>query len=212
MTTREEEPRPAPFDLSGGAPCLDFANTLADRPRCTKENLAEYGDLLRWGAEAGLLTPDEEERLRRRAARRPGEARETFRRAIELRETVYRIFSGLAAGRPPVGADLTSLNAALARALPNLRVRGAESGGRWAWAGRPASLDRPLWPVARSAADLLTSPDTRLVRECGSDRCSWLFLDRSRSGRRRWCDMQTCGNRAKARRHYERKKKRKRSS
>jgi predicted RNA-binding Zn ribbon-like protein len=64
-------------------------------------------------------------------------------------------------------------------------------------------LERPLWPILRSAADLLTSPEVHAVKECGSDRCSWLFVDRSRTHRRRWCDMKSCGNRAKARRHYQ---------
>lgn len=64
-----------------------------------------------------------------------------------------------------------------------------------------------LWPVARSAAELLTSPDAQRVRECALRSCSWLFVDRSRNRRRRWCDMKTCGNRAKARRHYRRKQK-----
>jgi len=64
-----------------------------------------------------------------------------------------------------------------------------------------------LAPVIRAAADLLTSPDAGRVRECGSDTCSWLFLDRSKNGTRRWCDMAVCGNRAKARRHYAREKK-----
>jgi predicted RNA-binding Zn ribbon-like protein len=65
-------------------------------------------------------------------------------------------------------------------------------------------LRQVLWPVIRSAADLVTSPDISQIRECGAPDCNWLFLDRSRSGRRRWCDMSTCGNRAKARRYYSR--------
>ncbi|HXO42658.1 MAG TPA: CGNR zinc finger domain-containing protein, partial [Thermoanaerobaculia bacterium] len=55
-----------------------------------------------------------------------------------------------------------------------------------------------------SAAELLTSDKWRRVRECAGSDCTWLFLDRSRNRSRRWCAMQTCGNRAKARRHYRR--------
>ena len=69
------------------------------------------------------------------------------------------------------------------------------------------ALDYPLWPIARSAADLLVSADVALVHECASDVCSWLFVDRSPGRRRRWCDMKVCGNRAKARRFYQRRRK-----
>ena len=67
-------------------------------------------------------------------------------------------------------------------------------------------------PVARSAAELLTSPRATRVHECESDTCTWLFVDRSHARRRRWCDMSSCGNRAKARRHYARTKATTRSS
>jgi len=63
-----------------------------------------------------------------------------------------------------------------------------------------------LWPVARAATALLTSSDLARVRECADDACGWLFLDHSRNGSRRWCDMADCGNRAKARRYRERRK------
>ena len=75
----------------------------------------------------------------------------------------------------------------------------------WAWNDSDAPTS-PLWPVLRSAADLLTSDELRLLRECAAETCTWLFLDRSRNHSRRWCAMQVCGHRAKARRHYRRKR------
>ena len=88
----------------------------------------------------------------------------------------------------------------------HLRIEADPEGFGWTWEAPVDRFDRILWPIARSAAELLTSPDVADLRECASDRCSWLFLDRSRTRRRRWCDMKVCGNRAKARRHYRRKK------
>jgi predicted RNA-binding Zn ribbon-like protein len=61
-----------------------------------------------------------------------------------------------------------------------------------------------LWPIVLAAAELLTSAGRARVRECAAHGCGWLFLDTSRSQRRRWCTMASCGNRAKARRFYER--------
>jgi predicted RNA-binding Zn ribbon-like protein len=59
-----------------------------------------------------------------------------------------------------------------------------------------------LWPVVRDAADLLTSKELNRVGRCADERCGWLFVDTSRNRSRRWCSMESCGNRAKARRHY----------
>ena len=97
-------------------------------------------------------------------------------------------------------------------ALARQRVTLTEDGYRWGWLDDEAALDRMLWPVLRSTADLLTSPDLASVRHCASESCDWLFMDMSRGQRRQWCDMRTCGNRAKARRHYERKKRGERSA
>ena len=63
-----------------------------------------------------------------------------------------------------------------------------------------------LAPVLWSAADLATRADRRRVRRCANDACLWLFIDESKAGTRRWCDMSSCGNRAKSRRHYLRTK------
>jgi len=203
--TVETEPSPA-FEFSGGALCLDFVNTLADRPRCREEKLGDFSDLLRWAEAAEVVNATELASLRRQAAQQPGRASKTFLGAIELRERLFRIFSGLAAGDRPAPGELAALNVALRDALPHLRLGDGGDGVRWHWAGPTTRLDRILWPVTRSAAELLTSADVTLVRECASDRCSWMFVDNSRTRRRRWCDMKTCGNRAKARRHYARRK------
>jgi predicted RNA-binding Zn ribbon-like protein len=77
----------------------------------------------------------------------------------------------------------------------------------WVWVGIEDDLTGFLWPVARAAAELLTSGQVVRLRECAGDPCGWLFLDLSKNGSRRWCDMADCGNRAKARRYRERKKK-----
>ena len=74
----------------------------------------------------------------------------------------------------------------------------------WEWVDMNFYLESVVWPVARAAADLLLSDELAHLRMCASDECAWLFLDRTKNQRRRWCDMKTCGNRVKARRHYER--------
>jgi predicted RNA-binding Zn ribbon-like protein len=190
------------FDLDGGRLCLDFANTLSQR---NGEHLASYAALLAFARQAGLLSQAEADRLLRQAERQPREAEALLRRAHSLRSALYAIFSAVAAGRAPSEADLEVFNAGLATALSHARLAPAEDGFVWEWAGgRAAGLEAPLWEVVRSAADLLTSADVRKVRECGGADCRWLFLDTSKNRSRQWCSMQSCGNREKARRHYER--------
>jgi predicted RNA-binding Zn ribbon-like protein len=208
METRElNKPGPGefPFEITGGALCLDFANTVDNRPqKQPRELLHRFADLLAWSRQAGALAAKQAAHLERVAARHPHAARATLRSARELREALFRIFSAAAAGRPALAVDIALFNAAAASAFRHLRIGRTRRGFAWQWQVDPAALDRMLWPVLRSAADLLTSRDLQRVRECAAHTCGWLFLDRSKNGSRRWCNMQVCGNRAKARRFYKR--------
>ncbi|MHC4430150.1 MAG: CGNR zinc finger domain-containing protein, partial [Planctomycetota bacterium] len=159
-----------------------------------------------WGRQARTLTDREAVQLRRASGRRPERAREVFRRALVLRECLFRVFSAEARGNVPAAGDLAGLNTELSTVLPRLQLVRTGEVYAWSWSGAVDALDRMLWPVLRSAAELLTSDRRDRVRECNSDCCTWLFIDRSPAGRRRWCDMSSCGNRHKARRYYARKK------
>jgi predicted RNA-binding Zn ribbon-like protein len=146
-------------------------------------------------------------RLERDAARNPGEAAATLDQAIAMRETIYRIFAAIANRQSPKKADLGSLNAMLAEAQSRLRVQAAGAGFTWQWAWEPLALDVMLWPIVRSAADLLTSTDLCRVQQCARRQgCGWLFVDASRNQSRRWCSMSMCGSRAKSSRYYQRKR------
>ena len=194
--------------LTPGAPlCLDFVNTVSWRTSGhPQDSLAGYADLVKWGRQSGAITEREARQLIREGASRPKEASAVFARAARVREAIYRIFSAIAADRRPETADLDLLNDALAEALSRLRVEPRAEGFAWSWADAGGALGRVLWPVARSAAELLVSGELSRVRECAGEGCGWLFVDVSRNRLRRWCDMKSCGNRAKARRHYERVK------
>jgi len=192
------------FSFDGGALCLDFCNTWESRSDPSCDLLRAYPELASWAAAGGLITRDGERDLLRRAAGRPAEASSAFEQAIALRESIFRTFSHLAAGADAAEEDIAVLNRALAAATPQLELKPGDRCCSWRWAGPDDALDCMLWPVVRSAAELLTSETVDRVRECASPTCSWLFIDTSRNRRRRWCDMSTCGNRAKARRYYRR--------
>jgi predicted RNA-binding Zn ribbon-like protein len=193
--------------LLGGRLSLDFANTAdwhaSDQP---VEFLTSYSDLVAWSQHVGILTDHQAQRLLKKAARRPEDATAVLERAIALREAIYRIFSAISRGRPPQAADLATFNAELSEALAQSRIVSTAQGFTWDWAGAEGALDQMLWPVVHDAAGLLTSEDLDRVGQCADDRCGWLFLDTSRNRSRRWCSMEDCGNRAKARRHYKRKR------
>ena len=195
------------FNLLGGRLCLDFANTVGNHASAQPyEHLTGYADLTAWAQQAGALGEREKRALARAAARQPAEAEATFERAKALREAIYRIFSAVAHESEPARADLALLNEELAQALAHARVVPAEEGFVYAWDEERDALDRLLWPVARSAAELLVSAELNRVRECSDEICGWLFLDMSKNRSRRWCDMRDCGNQAKARRHYARQR------
>ena len=196
--------------LAAGELSLDFANT-ADwhaGPAPT-EFLNSYADLVAWARHAGLIGDLEAGRLLNSAAGRPQAASAALERAVMLREVLYRVFCSVAHGVGPAPADVAALNLYLNDAFnhlgitPDARPDGGTAFG-WVWGEPMDRLDAVLWPIVRSAADLLTSPRLDRVRQCEGDPCGWLFLDSSRNRSRRWCSMEDCGNRAKARRHYAR--------
>jgi len=195
------------FHLGYGALCLDFANTVSWRGSgAPVDHLPTYVELIRFGEQSKLLSEDDGWRLRREAARRPEAAKRALRIAIVLREALYRTFAGLASGRGAVASDLDTLNASLPVALARLRVAPGDEGFAWKWEGDPRALERLIWPVARDAAVFLTSADLSRLRTCGNPRCRWIFQDGTRNGARRWCSMAVCGNRAKVRRYYARRR------
>lgn len=195
---------PVPPKLVAGALCLDFANTAdwhaSEQPR---ESLKTYEDLVAWCRRANLLDAARAAGLLREARRHPAAAKAVLRRAIGLRDAIYRIVVGLLRGSPPDRADLAVFNRALASALRRSRVVSGRGGLAWTWEGDDRAFDAMLWPIVESAADLLTSERRSRIGQCADDRgCGWLFLDATRNRSRRWCAMGDCGNRAKARRHY----------
>jgi predicted RNA-binding Zn ribbon-like protein len=187
--------------------CLDYANTLLWRGGKTPtETLYDFADLLAWiGRSAGVEAAREIANWARTHRRR---AAAVFTGAIAMREVVFRIFSAVAIGDPLRETDFAELKHAIAEAPARNEL--VQSTGGCAWCIEPfrPSAENVLAPVLWSAADLLLNAAHRRIRHCANEECLWLFIDRSKNGTRRWCDMASCGNRAKARRHYSKVKER----
>lgn len=204
MPTKQSEYK---FDLTGRHLALNLGNTISYRgdPARRKDHLESYLDLISFARQSELLSPRQADGVRACAASHATEARRSFVRAINLREAIYRTFAAIAEKKAPDAGDLHVINDAAVEAMRH-RVLAPVNGGygwEWQWDAKN-SLGRILWPMALAAAELLTSDELKTVRLCEAPNCGWLFLDRSRNRSRRWCDMTSCGNREKARRHYRR--------
>jgi predicted RNA-binding Zn ribbon-like protein len=197
----------SPFEFTGGSLCLDFANTVDNRTseRAT-ELLTDYSRLLRWAEESGAVPKKTVDRLRVLAQDIPETAQLAARRAVQLRDAIYDVFSAVAQHRTVPSRALATMNQAVRDASEHAQIAYTNHDFAWEWVSPDRHLDAILWPVARTAAELLTSEDLANVRQCAFDTCAWLFVDRTKNHRRRWCDMKTCGNRDKARRYYQRQK------
>ncbi|WP_257128187.1 CGNR zinc finger domain-containing protein [Burkholderia sp. MSMB1072] len=182
---------------------LDFANTLywrgSDPPT---ETFGTLDDLLAWCREQAGVPAELADACRVPDEEKKGDAPTMLAQALALREALYRLFHAQAEQREPRDADLALLGGFLAEASP--RVAPVRVDGRYAWRidAPGATLAGLLSPVLWSAIDLLGGTRLAKVKRCANDACQWLFIDDSKNGSRRWCSMSSCGNRAKAYRHY----------
>lgn len=187
--------------LVAGPLCLDFTNTASGRGSDThQDHLSAYQDLLAWSLHARALPAATVEALARLAERHPAAAKKVLGRAVALRECLHVIGTAIAAGETPPAAAVTALERAMAAAA---------AGGKLTWNGKTftwgldleaLTLELPLWPIIRSAGEVLVSAPLDRLKTCAGVHCGWLFLDETRNGKRRWCEMDVCGSRAKMRR------------
>jgi predicted RNA-binding Zn ribbon-like protein len=167
---------------------LDLCSTLLWRHVRPVEQLRSPADLERWCVEAGLG----------RSRPAPGDA--DLASARGLREAIYRLAVARTQGAPLAAGDMKALNAA---ARPPDRVPRLGPRGELRWdEQRPIST--ALSAVARDAIELIGGPLSARIRECAALDCAFLFVDSSRSGLRRWCAANRCGNREHVRKHRSR--------
>lgn len=182
--------------------CLGFDE---HNPFLLQTDLFQF-TVLAWSRQTGVLEESVVKRLASVAQADPSAALSAFTRARALREDLYRVISALPSGQAVPSSEFDSLNKQIRQLMSESELIPDETGFRLERNGAADALDQMLWSVLRSAVELLTSDRVSDIRQCEGENCSWLFLDSSRTRRKKWCDMQVCGNRAKARRHYKKKK------
>jgi len=170
------------FHFETGRPCLNFVATVGNRGGRAFDRWRDAAALAHWCVEGGLLPTAPSVRPRQ------------LEQARALREAIYRTIAAVRAGRRPRSPDIEDIN--VWGALQALAPRLDSSGRAVTWIASDP-LEAVLATIARDAIDLLSGPDFERMRECAESTCSVLFVDASRPGKRRWCSMSRCGNKAK---------------
>ncbi len=202
-----EKSRAGRLPLVGGALCLNFVNTASGRGTSRHlDHLRRFEHLLAWARHAGAIAEADARALAASASRKPRAAHRALLRAVALRESLYALFHAAVSGATPPSAALAKFNRALAKTMAAAAIEPTAAGFAWNWPAHSPQPERLIWPITRSAAELLTAGNLSRVKICPGHNCGWLFLDTSRNGRRRWCEMEVCGSRAKMRRYHQRRR------
>ena len=203
------------FEFSAGRLALDLANTVEERVGylkgapypAEKELLNSYSDLLQWCFAARLVSKASCSELIRVAERSPRRSETALDTIIQFRECFFRLALAAATGREPSKDDVEKFNQFLAK-MPVRRLVPANPRSQSHFLISRSEESDPLLiflpQLVDDAADILSSFPRDRLRVCAMPDCGWLFIDTSKNGLRRWCDMSDCGNRAKAKRFYER--------
>lgn len=193
------------LSLDGGRLCLDFINTISDRySEDPFDYLSDYEKILEWSVKVRLLMPPAKKELGLIAQKDESRAKKVHGRIIEAREVLYDYFLAIAQNESPDEHTQKQFNGLLAETMSRLELSLSEKLElRHDWRNR-TGLKFPLYPVIKSAYDLLTAGTPERIKECGA--CGWLFLDQSKNRSRKWCSMETCGSNVKAKRYYHRMK------
>ena len=192
-----------PADFVGGHVALDFINTVTGRNVATPRDwLDGYASLVAWARFRDEFDADALDALDRAAARDPAGARAALGHAVKFREALHRVVVAIVDRRPAPEADRSELERTFQRAMRAATFAWDTNGCRLQWNADASGLDLVLHVVAVNAIEWCGDVDVDRLRTCAGDNCGWVFIDTSRNGRRRWCDMATCGNVAKARTHY----------
>lgn len=191
-------------DLVGGDLAVDFVNTVTARDSTPSDWVDDYGALLRWAALTGAFAKRDLAKLAALAAAEPARAASALGRCRVLREALCGVLYALIAGRTPSADNIATLDDARLAAAKAAKLVHGDRRLTPVWSVERSGLDLIAHVVVGRALALLQDPQLERLRLCDGHDCGWVFIDTSKNGRRRWCDMATCGNSAKARRYADR--------
>jgi predicted RNA-binding Zn ribbon-like protein len=194
--------------LVGGSAVLDYLNTCDGRRPGTGllevvDKLSNLEDIVHWFRHADLIDDLEHQHFVAVVRRSSWHTVTAFEQLIDFREALYRLLLPLALDHSADQVSLDALNQALADTADQRLLVLTPAGVIWRWrvgddlGSMTAGF---IGRLAVQASILLTSGDLSRLRACATPDCDWLFLDTSKNGRRRWCQMNVCGAREKVKR------------
>jgi predicted RNA-binding Zn ribbon-like protein len=195
-----------PRDLVAGHLALDLVNTVIARNAEPVEWLTGYPGLLQWASLTGEFDPGALRALRRLSADAPAAATAALHATRELREALYDVTSAIIRNDPPPADGVRRIEQAWKDAVRDAELTFAAGSAQLQLTVETSGLAYLNHELALRSVELLRALPLARTRICPGPRCGWLFIDHSRGGQRRWCDMATCGNAAKTARHYQRKR------
>ena len=181
--------RPAQFMLVARNPAIDFANTVVDPNGDPAGAIRSWDDLIAFlkvthGMPGGQLSEHR---------KHPHAATLTF--ALEMRDHLRAILGALASRAEIQAQWVETVNRVLAARAGYQKLVQGRRGWELTCVKQVESPAAILFPIAEAAAILISSGGGARVRKCGNPDCVLFFPDKA--GRRRWCSMAICGNRAK---------------
>lgn len=196
----------ATLQLDGGCPVFDFTNTISNRNDPDYfDYLTKYDDFVDWINKIKLLPKGKMDAIAAFSKSHTRKSADTLRQIIEVREVVFKLFSSLAQQQKADRETVDAFNGFFSEALSNMRVEvGRKEVATSFIVSEKTILKEPLYILVKYAFDTLSTQSFDRIKECPT--CRWLFLDTTKNGKRRWCNMQVCGSNDKARRYYHRKK------
>lgn len=197
----------ATLPLDGGALCFHFINTVnAWRGINLHEYLGSYEEVIAWCRKVNILDEAQRITLLRYAAQHETAALAALQKLKRTRETLYQFFSVIAEndGITLAPSLLEKFNKALTNALSRLQFEKTDAGIKASLKHDDTDLMAPLWPVMKSAYDILTNEEHVRIKECAT--CGWIFLDQTKNNKKRWCSPLSCGTMDKSKRYYQKKK------
>lgn len=193
--------RAGSLPLVGGSLALDFANTESGRGTDQhQDHLREAENVVAWLEHAGRLSADEADAMLAALSSSSDRPAELLARALALRSAIHDVGAAIGTARPPPERALAALASLHVTFLSRAVLLASPAPCRWRWAIETAPVEAALGSIANEAVKLFTEGDFRRIKQCGGRACGWLFYDTSRNNRRRWCEMEVCGNREKQRR------------
>lgn len=184
---------------------FDFLNTADTENGFPLEKLPRLEDALDWFVQQGVIHREGADRVCARIEAQPEAAAKQLDHVHEVRDALREVAEAITEKRAPKASALQTVNKAL-HARQVIELVPATDGVNVDHRHVGDPIDDALSRLADPLVTELTAGHPERIRVCASDTCQWIFYDASRTGRRRWCDMTTCGNRAKAARFRARAK------